>query len=230
MSARPPMTTGSTIDEVMPRACGRSAGIVRVGTLAVAMNTSRRGRPLVTGIQNHMGDAETPRGWSKNPTDYKHRARLGILAFVGFGIALYLTLYQFRAYDSVWDPFFDSKKVVDATYPIPDALAGVIAYGAELLLLALGGRDRWRRLPWACLALGAVLTGGVVVSVALIVIQPTLIGHWCTLCLGSALVSFALFALGIDEARAAWQYVSRARQAGIPLGDAVWGRAGRVSV
>jgi uncharacterized membrane protein len=50
-----------------------------------------------------------------------------------------------------------------------------------------------------------------VVSIALIIIQPTVVGTWCTLCLLSAALSLALFALGIGEARAAWQHVQRAR-------------------
>jgi uncharacterized membrane protein len=105
----------------------------------------------------------------------------------------------------------------------------VAAYAAELVLLAVGGRDRWRSLPWACLALGATLITGAVVSLALIVIQPTLAGAWCTLCLLSAALSLALFALGIGEARAAWQHVARARALGTRLGDAVWGRAAHLS-
>jgi len=83
------------------------------------------------------------------------------------------------------------------------ALAGALAYGAELLLLGLAGRDRWRSLPWTCLALGAVLSTGAVVSIVLIVVQPTMAGTWCTLCLVSPGLSLALFALGIGEARAA---------------------------
>jgi uncharacterized membrane protein len=119
--------------------------------------------------------------------------------------------------------------VLELTAPVPDALAGVAAYGAELALLALGGRDRWRSLPWTCLALGAILAMGAVVSIALIVIQPTVAHAWCTLCLVSAALSLALFALGIGEARAAWEHVGRARARGVRLGDAVWGRAGYVS-
>jgi uncharacterized membrane protein len=115
--------------------------------------------------------------------------------------------------------------VLDLTHPVPDALAGVLAYGAELVLLALGGRDRWRTLPWVCLALGAVLTTGAIVSIALIVVQPTIAGAWCTLCLASAVISLVLFALGIGEARAAGQEIRRARAGGWSLGDAFWGRA-----
>jgi hypothetical protein len=171
-----------------------------------------------------MADAIPP-GWDENPTSPSRRARLAVLAFAGLVVATYLALYQLHAYDDVWDPFFDSRTVLDLTKPVPDALAGVVAYASELILLALGGRDRWRSLPWACLALGAVLTTGAVVSIALIIIQPTVAGDWCTLCLVSAALSLALFALGIDEAWAAWQHILRARARGAGWGDAVWGRA-----
>ena len=169
-------------------------------------------------------DRAVPPGWDHNPTSPSRRLLLAALASLGLLVATYLVLYQFRLYHDLWDPF-DAKTVVDATYPIPDAFAGVLAYGAELLLLALGGRDRWRSLPWVCLALGAILATGVIVSVALIVIQPTVIGAWCGFCLLSALLSFLLFFLGFEEARAAWQHVRRARARGVALGDAVWGRA-----
>ncbi len=177
--------------------------------------------------QRHPEGAVPP-GWDENPTSVRRRLLLAGLAGAGLLVALYLTLYQWDAWP-VWDPFFDSSKVLDLTEPVPDALAGVLAYGAELLLLALGGRDRWRSLPWACLALGAVLATGAVVSIGLIIVQPTVAGEWCTLCLVSATLSLALFALGIGEARAAWQHVQRARAQGVALGDAVWGRAASVS-
>jgi len=134
-----------------------------------------------------LDPAAIPPGFDKNPTRYAKRAQLAALAAIGLLDALYLTLYQWGAWP-VWDPFFDSARVLDLTHPVPDALAGVLAYGAELLLLALGGADRWRRLPWTCLALGAVLCTGAVVSVALIVLQPALAGTFCTLCLLSAAI------------------------------------------
>lgn len=186
-------------------------------------------RPIQTPADAGPGGSAIPPGWSKNPTTFSRRALLAILAGAGLLVAAYLTLYQWRAWGNVWDPFFDSRKVLDLTSPVPDALAGVLAYATELLLLALGGRDRWRSLPWVCLALGAMLTIGAIASIGLIVVQPTVAGGWCTLCLVSAALSLALFALGVDEARAAWQHVTRARDQGISLGDAVWGRAAFVS-
>jgi hypothetical protein len=170
-----------------------------------------------------------PPGWDHNPTSFRRRALLAALALAGLAIATYLTLFQLDIIGAAWDPLFDSRTVLELTAPVPDALAGMAAYGAELVLLAVGGRDRWRSLPWACLALGATLATGAVVSIALIVIQPSVAGAWCTLCLVSAALSLALFALGIGEARAAWQHVVRARERGVRLGDAIWGRAAYVS-
>jgi hypothetical protein len=189
----------------------------------MAENSATTAMPTANGARRSSA-SPVPPGWDENPTLKRRRLLLAVLSFAGLAIAAYLTGYQFRLYDTVWTPFEDAK-VLDLVYPIPDALGGVLAYGAELLLLALGGVDRWRSLPWVCLALGAVLTGGAVVSVALVILQPTVADAWCLLCLGSAVISFALFLLGIGEARAAWQHVERARSKGVPLGDAVWGRA-----
>ena len=171
------------------------------------------------------GRSAVPPGWEENPTSWGRRGLLALLALCGLAIASYLTLFQLGMLDEVWDPWADAPEVLELTAPVPDAFAGVLAYGTELVLLALGGRDRWRSLPWVCLTLGAVLAAGALVSIALIVIQPAVAHAWCTLCLASAALSLALFALGIGEARAAWQHVRRARRQGESLGDAIWGRA-----
>jgi hypothetical protein len=185
--------------------------------------------PVLAVAHRLQRPTDVPPGWDHNPTSVRRRVLLAVLAFAGLVIATYLTLYQIDVLDSPWDPFFDATPVLDLTAPVPDALAGVAAYGAELVLLAVGGPDRWRSLPWACLALGATLATGAVVSNALIVIQPTVAGAWCTLCLLSAALSLALFALGIGEARASWQHVVRAREYGARLGDAFCGRAAHLS-
>ncbi len=139
---------------------------------------------------------------------------LGGFALAGLAIATYLLLQQVGPLTSPWDPIFGARasgRVLGLSAPFPDAAAGVLAYAAELVLLAIGGRARWHTLPWACLALGAVLTMGACVSVVLIVIQPVIVEDWCSLCLGSAALSLALFALGIGEARAAAGEIRRTR-------------------
>ena len=208
---------------------GTSADMSNAGGHHVARTRADENARFERPGRDH-GDTDNaiPPGWSHNPTSPRRRALLATLATVGLAVATYLVLYQFRLYHSLWDPW-DAEKVVDATFPVPDAFAGVLAYGAELLLLAIGGRDRWRSLPWACLALGAILATGVVVSIGLIIVQPAVIGAWCGFCLLSAALSFVLAALGMDEALAAWQHIKRARDKGVPLGDAFWGRAAAAS-
>lgn len=129
------------------------------------------------------------------------------LAAVGLGVAGYLTLVQVGALSSVSDPLFgsaSSRSVLDLTAPVPDAAAGVVAYGTELVLL-LARRTR--------VLLGLILIAGGATSVALILIQPTIAGSWCTLCLVSAAVSFALLGLGHAEARAALAALRHPRHA-----------------
>lgn len=174
----------------------------------------------------HRSTSPTPPGWQHNPTAWRRRGPLLALAAAGLGIATYLTLYQLGAYASVWDPIFSersARSVLDMTAPVPDAAAGVIAYATEIGLLALGGADRWRSMPWACIALGVVLVVGAVVSIALIIVQPAVADAWCAMCLGSAAVSLLLFALGIGEGVAAWQEVRRLRGRGRSLVRALWG-------
>ncbi len=122
---------------------------------------------------------DVPPGWSENPTAWSTRLPLAALALVGLAVAGYLTLYQVDALSNVWDPFFPhgSPQVLDLTSPVPDAAAGVLAYASEVVLSFIGGADRWRTMPWTALAFGAVVLSGALVSVMLIVIQPTVVGH-----------------------------------------------------
>ena len=174
--------------------------------------------------------ASIPPGWDRNPTTWARRARIGVLALIGLCIASYLTLYQVGVFDRVWEPLFGggSRRVLDWTHPFPDAALGVVAYASELVLLAIGGEDRWRTKPWTVLALGLVILGGAVTSVALIIIQPTAVGGWCTLCLASAALSLAIFALGIDEPRAGLEHLARVRASGGSVRQALLGTASTI--
>jgi vitamin K epoxide reductase family protein len=137
------------------------------------------------------------------------------LALLGLLIALYLTLYQLGlyGYDAVWEPLFGegSRTVLDLTSPVPDAMAGVIAYALELALSFAGGPDRERRSPWIVLAFGVLIVTGGFVSVLLIVVQATIAEDWCTLCLASAAISFALLAVGGPEVPPALREVQARR-------------------
>lgn len=167
---------------------------------------------------------DVPPGWDHDPTSPRRRLPLVVLAAAGLVVAADLTLYQVGVVAHPWDGVFgrsSSERVLDLTHPVPDAAAGVAAYGCELVLLLIGGAGRWRNAPWQCLALGALLVGGGAVSVVLIATQALVATSWCALCLLSAAISFALLALGLPEARAALEEVRRRLDAGIPVGRAL---------
>jgi hypothetical protein len=167
-----------------------------------------------------------PPGWEENATAWAKRTRLVVLAFVGLCVASYLTLYQLGIMTEVWDPFFPdgSPKVLHLLEPLPDAILGALAYLTEIVLSLIGGEDRWRTAPWTVLALGFVIFCGAAVSVVLLIVQPVVVGAWCTLCLVSAFVSFAIFGLGIDEPLVALQYLRSVRAKGGSTWSALWGK------
>jgi hypothetical protein len=158
----------------------------------------------------------------ENQTTWSRRIALAALALVGLCVAGYLTLFQLGVFSSVWDPFFRSREVLGFV-DFPDAALGVFAYGTEVVLSFIGGRDRWRTMPWVVLAFGLVILLGALVSVLLIIVQPLVVGAWCTLCLVSAAISLAIFAWGADEPLAALRHLRRARASGGSVWRALWG-------
>ena len=158
----------------------------------------------------------------EKPTTWSRRMALAALALLGLCVAGYLTLFQLGVLSSVWDPFFRSREVLGFV-DFPDAALGVLAYGTEVVLSFIGGRERWRTMPWAVLAFGFVILCGVLVSLLLIIVQPLVVGAWCTLCLASAAISLAIFAWGTDEPLAALRYLGRVRASGGSVWRALWG-------
>jgi hypothetical protein len=170
--------------------------------------------------------AAVPPGWRENPTAWPKRIRLIVLALVGLCVASYLTLYQLGIISDIWDPFFPngSPEVLRLLEPLPDAALGALAFLTEIVLSLIGGEDRWRSAPWTVLALGFVIVCGAAVSVGLVIVQPVVVDAWCTLCLASAAVSFAIFGLGVKEPLAALQHLKRVRDSGGSIWRALWGR------
>jgi hypothetical protein len=177
-----------------------------------------------TAVPRAGGYSPVPPGWDENPTAWPQRIRLVVLAFVGLCVAAYLTLYQLGVFAHVWDPFFQSGKVLNLLGRFPDAALGVVAYLAEIVLSLIGGEDRWRSAPWTVLALGVLISCGAVVSVLLVVVQPVVVSEWCTLCLTSSLVSFLIFLWGVKEPLAALQHLQRVRRSGGSVWTGLWDR------
>src|ERR687891_1385136 len=136
---------------------------------------------------------DTPPGWSYNPSDWFERGPIIAMAFVGFFLSRYLAAYQLEHIPYPWDPFFNegTRRVLDSdvsrAWPISDAGLGAVAYMVEALSVFMGGRNRWRTMPWMVLMFGVLVVPLGITSIVLVILQPIAVGTWCTLCLATAL-------------------------------------------
>ncbi|HZU75449.1 MAG TPA: vitamin K epoxide reductase family protein [Dehalococcoidia bacterium] len=139
------------------------------------------------------------------PSRRLHRLPAVGLALAGCGIATYLTLYQTGALHAVWEPLFGngSRRILDSSLarslPIPDAALGAAGYLCEAIIGGAGGDARWRRMPWLVVLYGAIVAAFFVGSIGLVCAQAFVFHAFCTLCLGSALISFVIAAIAGRE-------------------------------
>jgi uncharacterized membrane protein len=172
---------------------------------------------------------EVPAGWSYNPSGWSQRLPIVGLALIGFGIAAYLALYQWRVFAVVWEPLFGngSRTILNSSVsqilPIPDAALGALGYLADAITGIVGRRARWRSMPWIVIIFGLAVGPLGLVSVLLVILQPVMFEAWCTLCLASALVSVLMIGPAADEVLASLQYLKRERLQGHSLWRAFWG-------
>ncbi len=179
---------------------------------------------------SEIADAtKTPRGWSKNPSQWNERIPIVALALVGTAVASYLALYQLRVIDGVWEPFFgDGSRIilnsrVSHILPIPDAALGAVGYLLDAVTGVIGGQSRWRTMPWMVILFGLAVGPLGAISILLVILQPVMFNAFCTLCLASALISVLMIAPAMDEVLASLQYLQRRRRAGASLWRSFWG-------
>ena len=166
-------------------------------------------------------DAPAP-PWDYNPSAWSQRIPICILAVVGFLISAYMALYQWRLVDGVWDPFFgdQTQQVLDSDvshlmmrwFGIPDAALGAVAYLGDAIFGLAGSTQRWRHRPWLVVLFGidVIPLGGV--SAVLVIIQATVLGQWCFLCLVTAAISLILVYWAYDEVWSSITYLRRVWQ------------------
>lgn len=159
-----------------------------------------------------------PPGWSYNPSSWPQRMPIAFLAFVCLMISRYLASYQLGLIDTVWDPFFPggTKGVLESNvakaFPISDAGLGAWAYSLEFLATLQGGKARWRTSPWGVLFFGICVIPMSLVSIFLIILQPLVVGSWCTLCLATALFMLLPIPMAVDEVIATIQYLRASKE------------------
>jgi uncharacterized membrane protein len=170
-----------------------------------------------------------PPGWSYDPSSWSERIPLILLALAGGAIATYLALYQVGVLTSVWEPFFGSgSKVilesgVSRILPIPDAALGAAGYLLDAVSGAIGGRGRWRSMPWIVIVFGIAVGPLGMISILLVILQPVLFDAWCTLCLASAVISITMIGPAMDEVFASLQHLRREHARGRSLWREFWG-------
>jgi nucleoside-diphosphate-sugar epimerase/uncharacterized membrane protein len=207
-----------------------------VGALVIAFSVLI---PMMPGMSmaGMMGKPDVPPGWAYTPSSWLQRMPIGVLALIGFLIARVLGAYQLGHVDTVWEPFFidsgDMKGVMNGTetiitsdvskaWPIADGALGAIVYTLELAMTWMGGKDRWRTMPWMVLGLGILILPLGVVSIYFIIIQPIVIGTWCTLCLIAALAMAVMIPYSLNEFVAMGQFLVWARRQGKPFWRTFW--------
>lgn len=176
-----------------------------------------------------MISEKVPPGWYYNPSSWPQRMPLIIIALIGFLIALYLGLYQLRIFPSVWEPFFGdgSVKVLNSSIskalPVPDGLLGAFGYVLDVVTGMIGKTDRWKTKPWMVIVFGVAVGPLGLVSVLLVILQPVVVGGWCTLCIVTAIISVVMISPAMDELLASLQYLKRVKRSGEPVWKAFWG-------
>jgi hypothetical protein len=180
-----------------------------------------------------VDDSGIPPGWSVNPSTWRQRIPIIVLALFGGAAATWLALYQQEVVDTIWEPFFGdgTTDIVRESgfsksferFPIGDAAIGALGYLADAITGAIGGTERWRKTPWIVIIFGAFVGPFGAISVMLTIFQPVLYESFCTLCLVSGVVSLAMIGPGLDEVLASLQHLRRKRHNGGSVWRAFWG-------
>jgi nucleoside-diphosphate-sugar epimerase/uncharacterized membrane protein len=199
-----------------------------IGMLVIGLAVATRPVPGVSPAAAVTGPTVPP-GWDVSPSSWAQRMPIIVLAFVGLHISRYLTAYQLGHLDVIWEPFFmggpdlrnGTEEIITSevsrAWPVPDAGLGAVTYALEILTGLIGSARRWRTMPWLVMLFGLMIVPLGVVSLTFIIIQPIIIGTWCTLCLIAAAAMLIQIPYSLDELVATGQFLVRRKRAGRSL-------------
>ncbi|PSJ16258.1 vitamin K epoxide reductase family protein [Nitrosomonas supralitoralis] len=200
-----------------------------VGMLVMGLAIATRPTPGISPVAAQTGPTIPP-GWSYSPSGWLQRLPIIILAFVGFFISRYLCAYQLGHIDAVWEPFFEGNahdpkngteeiitSSVSKAWPVPDAGLGAMTYALEILTGLMGSSQRWRTMPWLVILFGIMIVPLGAVSIIFIIIQPIILGTWCTLCLIAAAAMLIQIPYSLDELIATGEFLYRRKKQGRPF-------------
>jgi hypothetical protein len=171
---------------------------------------------------------EIPPGWSYNPSTWHQRSPMIIAAFLGWIFSRYLAAFQLGYIKEVWEPFFGKGTVsvltseVSKSWPISDAGLGATAYTFELLMAWMGGVTRWRTMPWMVTFFFILVVPLGVTSIVLVILQPVVVGFWCSICLLTAIIMLVMIPFTVDEVVAMIQFMKRSVREGKSFWRTFW--------
>src|SRR5690606_21356031 len=131
--------------------------------------------------------------------------------------------------DRVWHPLLsgvDSDKPgtelsitspLSEAWPVPDAGLRPMPYPVAILVGVIRSPQRWRTMPWLGTLFGIMIVPLGIVSITFIIIQPILLGTWCTPCLMAAAAMLIQIPYSLDELLATGQFLKRRHDAGKPV-------------
>jgi hypothetical protein len=188
--------------------------------------------PMMPGMAHHMAmmkpGPEVPPGWSYNPSSWHQRAPMIAFGFVGWLISRHLAAYQLGYIETIWEPFFrdGTRRVLTSEmsqmWPISDAGLGAVAYTFEMLMAWMGGRTRWRSMPWMVTFFFILVVPLGLTHILLVISQPVVVGAWCTLCLAAATAMLVMIPFTVDEVIAMAQFMRERVRAGQPFWRTFW--------
>jgi uncharacterized membrane protein len=134
-------------------------------------------------------------------------AAAAVLAAMGAVVAGYLAAAQIGVIARVWDPVFGSASShavlhspLSRALPVSDAALGAAGYLGELALaLALIVERRGSARYWLGVVYGALAMAMALAGAALVAIQAIFVHSFCSLCLLSAVISWAIAGLALPS-------------------------------
>ena len=183
---------------------------------------------ILVPMKMKMPGPEVPLGWSYNPSTWLQRAPAIALALLAFLLTQYMAAFQLGHIDWAWDPFFGDSTVtvltssVSMAFPVSDAGLGAWIYLVEFAMGIMGDPRRWRTMPWMVSLFGLLVIPLGIASIVLMIMQPVVVGAWCTICLITAFLMVIMITLSIDEILAMLEYMGQVRRAGKPLWRTFW--------
>lgn len=195
-----------------------------VGVFAIAFSL------LIPDIPGRIPDTgnSVPPGWSYNPSSWPQRFPVIFFGILAWFASRYLAAFQLGYIDTVWDPFFGDGTLrvitsdISRDFPVSDAGLGAFAYTLDVLLAMQGDKRRWHTMPWMVMLFGVSVIPCSLVSIVLIILQPLVVGFWCSACLFTAVCMLFMVAFAVDEVAATWQFLQLRKKEGKSFWKVFW--------